>query len=63
MSTQWANVCHKIARNLQTFGYPDVSGQYVYEQLQLPQNERDVIGQFAAGMLRDNGVELEGENA
>jgi hypothetical protein len=45
-----------IARRLREFGYPDVTGQQVTEQLNKPAGERDVVGMFAAGMLVDYGL-------
>lgn len=49
-------VIDKIAANLREFGYPDVTPQVVAGQLRKPESERDIVGQFAADMLRDNGV-------
>jgi hypothetical protein len=50
-------VINKITRNLKEFGYTDLKAEDVARQLSTPEEERDVIGMFAAGMLRDQGIE------
>jgi hypothetical protein len=50
-------VIDKIAANLREFGYPDVTGLEVARQLILPEDARNIVGMFAADMLRENGIE------
>jgi hypothetical protein len=46
-------IAKKVAKNLREFGYRDITGEYVLEQL--ASEDRDVIGMMAADMLAENG--------
>ncbi len=52
-----APVIRKITANLREYGYSGITPEQVADQLRKLESERDIIGQFAAKMLLDNGVE------